>query len=107
MNRTWLKVRRVLITVALGGTTLALFGGVFGSDGGGGCYYPTFANYTTLLQASGDAVIKTISDNYFKLGTDYEAVVRLPTTAFAQSVWNNWVSAHIPADLPNNTIVAR
>lgn len=107
MSKTWLKARRMLIMVAIGGTTFSLFGGVFGAAEGGGCYYPTFANYTTLLQASGDAVISTISNNYFKLGTDYETVVRVPTTAFAQSVWHNWVDAHIPDDLPNNTITLR
>jgi hypothetical protein len=108
MSKTWLKAKRMLVLVALGGSTFTLFGGVFGAANGGGCYYPTFANYTTLLQSSGDAVIKIVSDTYFKpIGTDYDAVIRVPTTAFAQSVWNNWVAAHVPTDLPNNTIVAR
>ncbi len=108
MSRSWMKLRRTLVLLSLGGATFSLFGGVFGAANGGGCYYPTFANYTTLLQASGDAVIKIVSDTYFsQIGTDYDAVIKVPTTAFAQSVWNNWVAAHVPSDLPNNTIVLR
>ena len=107
MSRSWVRVQRIVLLLSLGGATFGLFGGVFGDANGGGCYYPTFANYTTLLQAAGDAVISTVSNNYFKLGTDYETVVRVPTTAFAQSVWNNWVDAHVPDDLPNNSIVLR
>ena len=107
MSRTWLSAKRMLVLVTMGGSTFALLGGVFSPESPG-CNYATFANYTTLLTSSGNAVIKTVSDNVFgKIGKDYDTIVRAPTTAFAQSVWGNWVSAHIPADLTNNTIVLR
>ena len=97
--RTLMRIRRGLVLLTMGGATFALFPG---------CNYATFANYTTLLTASGNAVIKTVSDNVFgNIGTDYDTIIRAPTTAFAQSVWGNYVSSHIPADLPNNTIVLR
>jgi hypothetical protein len=100
MSRSLVRVQRMLALLSLCGATFSLFAG--------GCYYPTFADYTTLLQASGDAVIQTVSDNVFgNIGTDYDAIIRLPTTAFSQAVWGNYVDAHIPDDLPNNTIVLR
>ena len=102
MNKTWLNVRRLVTVLALGGATFAFIGGADCSN------YALYGNYQTMFQAMGNTVIKTVSDNYFAtLGTDYKNVVATPTTAFAQSVWNNWVDAKIPDDLPNNPIVKR
>ncbi|MBP7744516.1 MAG: hypothetical protein KA383_00180 [Phycisphaerae bacterium] len=91
MTSSWSKVRRSLLVLALGGATLA----TFGVDG---CWYALNRDYENLFQASGDAIIQTVSDNYFNFGTDYNTVVRIPTTAFAQALWNNWVAVHVPND---------
>ena len=103
MNKMRMNVRRSLMVLALGGATFAFLGG------GAGCNnYALYGNYQTMFQAMGGAVIKTVSDTYFaNIGTDYDNIVRTPTTAFAQAVWNNWVDVQIPDDLPNNPIVKR
>ena len=99
MNRTWSRIRRSLLLLALGGSTFAFFGTSFGIDGGG-CNYALNQNYATLFQAMGDATIDAVSDNVFgNIGTDYDVIVRAPTTAFAQSLWNNWVSTRVPRDI--------
>lgn len=91
MTSSWSRVRRSVLVLALGGATLA----TFGIDG---CWYALNQDYENLFQASGDAIIQTVSDNYFNLGTDYNTVVRIPATAFAQALWDNWVAAHVPND---------
>ncbi len=107
MNKTWLQMRRSLVLLAMGGSTFGLFGGTFGPEGFA-CNYARFGDYETLFTDMGDAVIQTVSDNVFgDIGTDYDTIVRTPTTDFAQSVWGNWVSAHVPQDLPSNAIVLR
>jgi len=64
-----------------------------------GCDYALNRDYETLLQNMGEAVIQTVSDNVFGgLGTDFDAVVRIPATAYAQSVWDNYVAARVPND---------
>jgi hypothetical protein len=99
MNRTWSRIRRSLVLLAIGGSTFAFFGTSFGIDGGG-CNYALNQNYSTLFQAMGDAAIKQVSDNVFgTVGTDFDAIVRTPTTAFAQSLWNNWVTTRVPRDI--------
>ena len=99
MNRTWSRIRRSLLLLALGGSTFALFGTSFGIDGGG-CNYALNKDYTTFIQAMGDATIKLVSDNVFgDIGKDFDTVVRTPATAFAQSMWNNWVTTRIPRDI--------
>ncbi len=103
MSKTWMKMRRSLILLTMGGATL----GIFAFGDGGGCY-ALFGDYQTLFQSAGDAAIATTSDNVFgNVGTDFDAVVRDPATAFVQAVWENWVDAQIPDDLPNNPIVRR
>jgi hypothetical protein len=102
------KVWRTMMLLAMGATTLGLLGGTFGPTNGLGCNYANLGDYAAMYQASGDAVIQAVSDNVFgNIGTDYDNVVRNPTTAFAQAVWANWLDVRIPDDLPNNTIVAR
>lgn len=92
MTSSWSKVRRSLLVLALGGATLA----TFGVDG---CWYALNRDYENLFQASGDAIIDTVSDNVFgNIGTDFDAVVRIPATAFAQALWDNWVAVHVPND---------
>jgi hypothetical protein len=109
MNESWWRIRRSLLLVALGGSTFGLFGTTFGIDGAGdGCNYALNADYQAMYQTVGKAVIQTVSDNVFgNIGTDYDKFVRGPTTTFAQAVWDHWVDAKIPDDLPNNPIVAR
>ena len=101
MNQSWLRMKRALVLLSLGGTTLGIFGGQ-------GCLYPTNADYFNLFKASGNAVIQAVSDNFFgNFSKNYDAFVRTPTTTFAQSVWSNWLDARIPDDLPNNAVVQR
>jgi hypothetical protein len=95
MNRTWLRIRRSLLVLAIGGSTFATFG-----IDGGGCNYALQQDYEALFQAMGDAVIGTVSDNVFgNIGTDYDNVVRTPSTAFAQALWDNWVDTRVPDDI--------
>jgi hypothetical protein len=76
---------------------LGLLGSTFGQFG---CPYALNKDYQTLLQAIGDAAIKTVSDNVFgSIGKDFDAIIRTPTTAFAQSVWNNYMDAYVPNDI--------
>ena len=105
MKRT-LGFRRALAMIALGGATFALFGSTFG-PWGGGCNFATFQNYDDMFGASGEAAIRTVSSNFFRFGTDWDTVVRIPTTNFAVDVWNNWLDNRIPDDLPNKTVVLR
>ncbi len=93
-----LRVKRSLVLLALGGSTLGLFGGMFGIDGLSGCNYAYNADYEALYQAAGNEVINDVSQEYFNFGTDWDRFVRVPTTAFAQSVYANWLDAHIPDD---------
>jgi hypothetical protein len=60
-----------------------------------------------MFGAAGDYIIDTTSAAYFSFGTDWDNTVRLPATAFARAVWNNWLDAQIPDDLPNNAITLR
>jgi hypothetical protein len=98
MNNSWSKVRRALILLALGGSTLGVFG-TFGI-GGSGCNYALFKDYETLFQGIGNATIQAVSDGLFgNFGTTFDDVVRTPATQFAQSVWSNWVAARVPNDV--------
>lgn len=108
MNKKSLGLRRAVVLLAMGGATFGMFTTSFGPFGGGqGCNYATFGNYDAMFGAAGDAVIDAVSQNYFSYGTDWDNVVRVPTTAFARNVWNNWLDARIPDDLPNNGVPAR
>ena len=109
MNKRLLTLHRSLVLLALGGSTLAIFGATFGAGiPGGGCNYSNYANYQQLYTDSGKAVIQSLSDNLFgKIGKDYDKWVRTPTTVFAQGVWGNFVDAKLPDDLPNNPVVKR
>jgi hypothetical protein len=101
MTQSWLRMKRTLVLLALGGATLGLFGDA-------GCLYPYNADYFNLFKASGNAVIQSVSDNVFaNIGKDYNTIVRTPTTTFAQAVWSNWLDSRIPDDLPTNTVVQR
>jgi len=102
------NIRRTLLVLAMGGSTFALFGTSFNPADGMGCNFATNGNYAAMYETAGDAVIQSVSDGVFgNIGTDYDALVRIPTTTFAQSVWANWLDARIPDDLPNNAIVVR
>jgi len=92
--------------IAMGGATFALFGSTFG-PWGGGCNFATFGDYQQMFGAAGDAAIQEVSDNYFSFGTDWDNIVRAPTTTFAQNIWGNWLNNRIPDDLPDNAIVLR
>jgi hypothetical protein len=86
----WSRLRRTLIVLALIGFALPQFG----------CYFAMNRDYEVLMQQIGSAVIKLISDNVFgNIGTDFDAVVRTPVTAFAQSLWNNYAAAYVPNDI--------
>ena len=101
MTQSWMRMKRALVLLALGGATLGLFGGQ-------GCLYPYNADYFNLFKASGNAAIQTVSDNVFgNFGKDYNTIVRTPTTTFAQAVWSNYLDSRIPDDLPTNTVVQR
>jgi len=101
------KVRRTLIVMAIGGMAFSgLLGGIF-NPSGGGCNYAYLGDYQTMFDTAGSAVIQQVSDNFFSFGTDWDTIVRAPTTAFAQAVWGNWLDSRIPDDLPNNAIFLR
>jgi len=105
MSKRLLTVKRALIVLSLCGTTFSVFGVDFGS---GGCNYARFADYQTMLTASGQAVIQGVSDNVFgKIGKDFDTVVRNPATTFARASWANYIANNVPDDLPNDTIVKR
>lgn len=109
MDKRLLTLRRTLTLLVMGGCTFGIFGATFGAGvPGGGCSYTNYADYQALYTTSGKAVIQSVSDSVFgKIGKDYDKWVRTPTTAFAQSVWTNYVDAAVPDDLPNNPIVKR
>ncbi len=108
MNQRLLIIKRTLLLLAIGGSTFGLFGATFGAGfPDSGCNYALYGNYQTLYTAAGNAVITKVSDNYFDLGTDYNAIVKVPSTSFAQAIWTNWVDARVPDDIPNNPIVRR
>ena len=97
MTGSWLKVRRTLIVLALGGSTFGF--SAFGIDGFG-CNYALNRDYENLFQAMGEATIQTVSDNVFgNIGTDFDNVVRAPATSFAQALWDNWVTKYVPNDV--------
>lgn len=101
----WMRMRRALLVLALGGSTLGLFGSAWGPDG---CLYANNLDFFNLFRAGGNAAIQSVSDNVFgNIGNEFDTVVRNPSTTFAQAVWSNWLAAHIPDDLPTNTVVAR
>lgn len=95
-------IRRALILLAIGGAAFQ-----FASFGPRGCAFANNQDFDDMFAASGEQVIRTVSSNYFRFGTDWDTVVRLPTTDFAVAVWNNYLDAKIPDDLPNNQIVLR
>ncbi len=104
MNRTTIK--RSLILLALGGSTFALFGGTsFGPTPIGGCNYALNGDYQTMFDTSGDAFIQGVSDGVFgNIGTDYDLLVRGPTTTYAQAIWGNYLEARIPDDVADATL---
>lgn len=103
MNRTTIK--RSLILLALGGSTFALFGASFGPTPLGGCNYALNGDYQTMFNTAGDAGIQAVSDGLFgNIGTDYDLLVRGPTTTFAQAVWANYLEAQIPDDVADGNL---
>ena len=106
MKKT-LGIRRALILLAMGGATFAFWGSSFG-PGQNGCNYAYNGDYQDMFQAAGDAVINQVSATYFSgFGTDWDNVVRIPSTAFARATWANWLDSHIPDDLPTNAVTLR
>ena len=91
MKNRWSRIRRSLLVLGLLGSTFGQFS----------CPFTTNANLQTLLQAMGAAAIKTASDNVFgDIGTDFDAIIRAPLTAFYTSVWNNAADVYVPDDIP-------
>jgi len=101
-----LGIRRALVLLAMGGATFAFWGASF-TPGSNGCNFANNSDYQAMFAAAGDSVINGVSDAYFNFGTDWNNVVRIPTTAFARASWANWLDAHIPDDLPNNAVTLR
>ncbi|MCK4343261.1 MAG: hypothetical protein KAY37_16225 [Phycisphaerae bacterium] len=96
MNKKMLTIKRTLILLALGGSAFS----AFGVGGLTGCNYADYGDYQTMYTATGQAIIQSVSNNVFgNIGADYDAWVRNPTTAFAQSAWANWVDVRVPDDL--------
>jgi len=105
MSKRLINVKRAIILLSLCGTTLGVFGVDFGS---GGCNYARFADYQTMLTASGQAVIQGVSDNLLgNVGTDFDTVIRNPATTFARASWANYINYNVPDDLPNEPILKR
>lgn len=101
-----LGIRRALVLLAMGGATFAYWGASFG-PGSNGCNFANNSDYQDMFEAAGNAVINGVSETYFDFGTDWDDVVRVPTTAFARATWANWLDAHISDDLPNNAVTLR
>lgn len=101
MNTRFQTLRRALVLLALGGSTLAVFGPV-----GFGCNYAQFGDYQKFFQTIGNTFIEDVADQV-SFGTDWDKYVSEPLTKFSQSVWANWLDWNIPDDLPNNPIVKR
>jgi hypothetical protein len=90
MNHSGARTKRGLVVVLLIGSLLGL----------GGCNFATNKDFETLYQAIGDAVITQVSDTAFgDFGEDFDTVIRGPATAFAQSMWDNYVAARVPNDI--------
>jgi hypothetical protein len=91
MNYSYARAKRGLAAMSLIGSLFVL---------GGGCNYATNANYETMYQSIGDAVITQVSDTAFgSFGEEFDTVVRGPVTAFVQAMWDNYVAARVPRDI--------
>ncbi len=101
MNTRFQRLRRAVVLLALGGSTLAVFGPV-----GFGCNFAQFGDYQRLFQAVGNTLIEDVAEQV-SLGSDWDKYVAEPLTKFWQSIWANWLDRNIPDDLPNNPIVKR
>lgn len=87
MHKSWFKLQRGLMVLALGGTALAT-----------NCNTAYFRDYQKLYQTVGENVIQAVSDRNFKFGPDWEWV-RVPATTFVRAVWDNWIDIQIPDDV--------
>lgn len=93
------KMKKTLLVLAMGASTLGLFGTSFGLDGPMGCNYALNRNYETMFQAMGVAVIDTVYETYFQpIGTDYHRFIGAPTVQLARDSWRNWVDYRVPDD---------
>lgn len=66
MNTRFQTLRRALVLLALGGSTLAVFGPV-----GFGCNYAQFGDYQKFFQTIGNTFIEDVADKV-SLGTDWD-----------------------------------
>ena len=100
MTRSWIKLQRSL---KVGALSLGLM-----SVGTLNACFANFADYQALATGFGKATIQTVSDTVFgNIGTDFDTIVRTPTTTFAQTLWANFVDSQVPDDIPNTPIVKR
>jgi|GEM_PF-5908707 len=101
MNRSWMKVRRTLILLAMGASTFGLFGTSFGlgNEDWGGCNYALNTNYETMFRTIGHTVIDNVYTTYFEpIGADYDTYIGEPTRQLAKDMWTNWVNYRVPDD---------
>lgn len=103
MNLNW--VRRTVVVVAMGGMAFQ-----FGIGLGGGdlvCGAARNALLVPYLTNVGDGAIETVSDGVFgNIGTDFDTIVREPTTDLVQDLWGNWVQLTWPLDPAYQNLLA-
>ncbi len=90
MNRSWSRVQRAAILLALIGSTFGSFG----------CNYALNKNYEVLYQQIGDAAIAAVSTAVLaNASEDVATILGAPITTFVQAQWDNFVAARVPNDI--------
>jgi len=83
--RTW---KRALVALGMSGSVLPFWGW--------GCV--TNEGLTNFYQNFGNNAIETATSPASAIGSDFDALVVDPTTAFLQSMWSTYVRTRVPQD---------
>ena len=103
MSRRMMNWKKTVALLAMGGSTFVFGFGSFAPGGGGGCAGNGDAG--NFYVSAGNASISAFTDGARGVGSDFEAIVVNPTTAFMQALWGNWVLSQIPQDAAFANIV--
>lgn len=91
MSKRFSAWKRQLAALSLGGATFAFFG-----LGNANCV--SNEGLTDFYTAVGQASIHTFVDPAAAIGSDFNDIILVPTTAFLDSAWAGYVASEIPQD---------